>query len=217
MTGNYLATACMFLIVLFLWRDLSGVKQSYIELSEQNQQLKEQNRQLKEQNQRLTVDLAHTRAEVNVFKTGDSASAKRMSSSEKTAKTIAEPIKEPETLNLQSPSVSNIGDDLVAELSFESRISELPDLLALVVRLPNSSEAVIRTLSPVNEDAFSNVKARVDGSGKFAIFQGSPSDLKALRFYLTVSEPVTATIRGSKGITPFEITITPDSPSVRNL
>ncbi|RKX42118.1 MAG: hypothetical protein DRP64_10340 [Verrucomicrobia bacterium] len=202
-----MATAALFLIVVFLWRDLSGLKSVQLELTEQNHQLRKELAAAKS-------ELNAAQSELAGFKTGVPA---RKPLAKVAQKKPEPPVEEPETLMLQPPSVSQTPAGLVARLAFQSTTSEIPDLIALVVRLPGESEAEILGFKAATEASFSNVKTRVDESGKFAIFQGSPANLEALEFDLTVSAPVTATVRGSKGIKPFEIDIAPDASNVRKL
>ena len=198
-TGSYIATAAMFLILVFVWRDQSRMKDDILVLVEQNDQLQ----------QELTV----AQSKLEEVQGGDFSK----STEQTTPATRPEPVEEPETMALQTPSVSETASGLVARLVLEPTTQETPDLVALVVRIPNSSNAQILNFSPTKETAYSNVRARVDESGKFAIFQGTPTGLKTLEFNLSVSAPVTATVRGSKGIKPFEIDIKAGTPNVRQL
>ena len=128
-----------------------------------------------------------------------------------------DPEPEPETLIPQKPSVRKTEAGLAAVFGFESTLQQSPDLLALVVRLPNSSAAKIVGFGAAENSRYTDVRARIDESGKFAIFQGTPADLKALEFELEVSAPVTAVIRGSEGIHPFMVRIDADQPAVSRL
>ena len=205
--GSYIATAALFLIVIFLWHDLSGAKSTQLGLTEQNDQLRKELAAVQS-------ELNAAQSELDGFKTGDPA--KKQTAKAAPAKPEA-PVEDPETLMLQQPSIRQTPSGLIARLVFQPTTSELPDLIALVVRLPGDSEAQILEFKAATDADFSNVKIRVDESGKFAIFQGVPADLEALEFDLTVSAPVTATVRGSKGIKPFEIDIAPDASNVRKL
>ena len=205
--GRYISTAVLFLIAVFLWSDLSGSKNAQLELAERNNQLQKEL-------EGVQSELANAQSELDNFKMG--APSKKQAAKITPGKPET-PTEEPETLTLHHPSVSQTQAGLVARLAFQSTTSELPDLIALVVRIPGDSEAEILDFKAATEAAFSNVKIRVDESGTFAIFQGSPANLDALEFDLTVSAPVTATVRGSKGIKPFEIDISPDSSNVRKL
>lgn len=203
--NSYIATAILFFIAVFLWSDRSGSKSSQLELAEQNAQLQQERAALQS-------ELDAARLELDDFKSG--APAQNPVAEVAPVKPEA-PVEEPETLLLQQPSIRQTPTGLVARLVFHPTLSEQLSLVALVVRLPGESEAKILSFKAAT--AFSNVKTRVDESGKFAIFQGVPGDLKALEFDLTVSAPVTATVRGSKGIKPFEIIISPDNAEVRKL
>ncbi len=200
--GSYIATAAMFLVVVFLWRDLARTKDVQLDLTEQND--------------RLRKEISTTQDELDSFKRGDFETRVKKENTE-AVPAKPKPVEEPETLRLQTPSISQTATGLVTRLTFQSTLPSPPALIAIVVRLPGDSEAIIQSFSPVNKSAYTNVKARVDGSGKFAIFQGNPTALNALQFDLAISEPVTATVRGSKGIKAFEIDIAPDASKVRKL
>ena len=200
--GIYITTLVMLVMILLFWRDLARSKEFLQNMADQNA--------------RLSQELAAAQAELEDFKTGDSRKPAQLQP-EKTAPKVEEPVAVLETLSLQSPTVTTSAAGLTARISFKPTTPDIPDLMALVVRLPNETEAVIVALEAVQEKSYSNVKSRIDGSGKFAVFQGLPADIEALQFNLTVSAPVTATVRGSKGIAPFEIDIVSGSPAVRTL
>jgi hypothetical protein len=204
-----IATAILFLIVMILWRDQSRMKDDLLDMAQQKQQVQQQ---LDDTQSQLT----EARSELDFFKTGDTGKTAEPKSVKPTPKT-PEPEKEPENLILQPPSVSQTEAGLTARLVLEPTDSGVPDLVALVVRLPGRSDSVITAFRPVDEAAYANVKSRIDESGRFAIFQGSPSGLDTLAFDLTVSAPVTATVRGTQGIKPFQIDIHPGNLLVRDL
>jgi hypothetical protein len=206
--GGLVATTAMFLIVLLLWRDQAKMKADLLGVSEQKNQLSEQNIKLETALKTAHTDLAH-------FKASIPQHSLKNQDQKKPVKEI--PADYPETLILQTPEISQTVDGLSARISFESTLDVPPGLLALVVRLPNGSEAMIQGFKPVDKTAFADIKFRINESGKFAIFQGNPIHLNALEFDLTVSAPVKATVRGTEGIKPFELVIDPTNSSVRNL
>jgi hypothetical protein len=210
--STYIATAALFFIVLFLWRDSANMKADVLLLTEQNTELQ---KELKERSEQMHAKLAKAQSDLAHFK----ASIPQKSTKKPNARVIEKPkpVEYPETLLLQTPEISQTPDGLLARIHFQSTLSEPPGLLALVVRIPRGSEAVIQGFNPVDETAYTDVNFRINESGKFAIFQGNPIHLNALEFNLTVSAPVTATIRGTEGIQPFEIDIDPSNPSVRKL
>lgn len=185
-------------------KDQEQLQQEITSLSAKNESL---NKSLLELNKQLkTLESAVSTAKIQSRKKADIA-----------PRTVTSKPAEPETLLLQPPKVVSSNQGLNVRLVFEPIEQELPEMIALVVRLPATSNSKIYALQATDESSFSNVKTRVDGSGKFAIFQGAPEDIKALQFELAVTAPVTATIRGSKGIRAFELDITPDFPVVRKL
>lgn len=201
--SSYIATAAMFFIVVFLWRDQSRMKSDMLVLAEQNDQLQ--------------AELTAAQSELNVFKTGDSRTTTGKKADK--AKSVAvKPVEEPETLFLQEPSVHQSADGLVARFEFKpDEEIQLPEQITLVVRVPTGSDSRIISLDPVNGPSYSRVATVVNAKGNLVMIEGSPSDLEALVFELTVSAPVRATVRGTKGIAPFEIDIRSDSATVRKL
>jgi hypothetical protein len=210
--GSTIAAVTLLLIVVFLWNGLSRMKTDMQILTEENTQ---RQKLLEEQSSQLQNQLVTARTELAHFKTGDPRSSAKKENTQVLEK--PKPVEYPETLILQTPEISQTADGLSARIQFQSTLTKAPGLLALVVRIPNGSNAVIKGFKPIDEAAYTDVKFRINESGKFAIFQGNPTHLDALVFELTVSEPVTATVRGTEGIKPFEIDIDPNNPSVRKL
>ncbi len=198
----------MFLIVVFLWRDVSRTKSTQRALAEQNQELASRN-------QAMADKLAEANKELDFFKTGD-FSKPVTKSTEQPIRKVVELVEEPETLLLQPPTVTaNSDGTLTARFRFEPIEGvELPEQLTVVVRAPG---AQIIAFKPVAEPAFSSIVCVVNAKGNLGMIEGSPADLSGLEFELTVSEPVTATVRGSDGIRDFELDITPAGCTVRKL
>ena len=194
--AGYLVAALLAVIVLILWRNQSAMKSNLDMLSARNAELEEK--------------LAAAESPVEGRVRSEPASEERQ------AAPVAEPATE--TIRLNTPSVEKTAEGLTAHLEFEPDASHGPlDLIALVVRIPGESVARIVAFEPADKGRFSDIRQRVDEKGKFAIFQGTPDKLKKLRFDLTVSGPVTATVRGSKGIRAFEIIVAENGSAVRPL
>lgn len=173
--------------------------------------------QMAEQNSQLQQALKVAEEQINQLSTGDRRTLPA-NGEERPARITSRPkAPDPETLLLSEPVVSQTPNGIVTRFSLESTVDVVPDLIALVVRVPSSTPATITRLEPVESDAFSSVKGRIDASGKFAVFQGTPEALESLDFSLEVSEQVTAIVRGSKGIRPFAIDIAPGGATVRKL
>ncbi len=208
--GIYIAAAILFAAVIFLWFDRSQTQSAQLAQIEQNEQLAQAL-------EAAQSELAAAREELDFFKTGDTtAPAQKKPTTSKPA--FTKPAEEPETLLLQTPTVSRSASGLTARFGFEPDTDiPLPDVVTLVIRVPSSSEATITSLKPLNESSYSNVEFLVNAKGNLGMIEGSPADLKALEFELTVSGPVKATVRGSKGIKAFEMDITPDGCTVRKL
>ncbi len=204
-TVLWLGIAAAFIL---LWRGQSRMKNALGELSLENGQLRAELAAAR-------ADLAKATTELDFYKTGDFS---RQAAAAKTDPKPAPPptsiVAEPETLRLLPPSVQSVDEGLVVRLSFESATAEPPDLVALVVRIPAGSGARIVKFDAADPAAFANAKGKTDASGTFAVIQGSPA-ASAVAFDLTVSGPVTATVRGSNGIKDFEIDIAPGQPAVR--
>lgn len=206
--GSSIATVAMFAIVIFLWRDQSRMKAAQAELAEQNAALRDDLAAKKS-------ELATAHTELDFFTTGEFGNSAQET---KTKPVIATPIEEPETLLLQEPAVSQNAAGLVAHFEFKPDDGTvLPEQITLVVRIPIDSAVKILSLKPAGETDYSNVEIIVDAKGKLGMIEGSSADLKTLSFDLTVSAPVKAIVRGSKGIKAFELDIAPTGCTVRKL
>jgi hypothetical protein len=207
--GSLVATAAMFLIVVLLWRDLSKTKSFQQELAAKNETLGQELATVKS-------ELKSANTELDFFKTGDFSKTTKEKVA-KTAPVVPKPVEEPETLLLQEPTVQQTSSGLVVRFQFKPDTDiQLPERVTLVARIPNGSEAKILSLKPVAA-SHAVIEHVVNASGKLAMIEGSPADLEALLFELTVSAPVKATVRGSAGIKDFEMDITPSGCTVRKL
>lgn len=201
---KYLLAALLLLALLLLWRELVHTRENLAEVLKQNNA--------------LAGDLKSINAELVQLKSGDSSIETRERLAAAREAKAAEPIKEEmETLLLQAPTVEQTADGLTVRFGFEPDENiELPSSITLVVRVPDSSNSRIVALKAAGTGA-SNVVPIVNAKGILAIIEGSPAELDALSFELTVTAPVKATVRGSEGIIDFEMDITPDACTVREL
>lgn len=201
--GSYIATAAMFLIVVFIWRDLARTKEAQNDLATKNHELLE--------------ELSTAREELDSLKSGPSSRIVHRTSGTR-ERPIAKPVEMPETLFLQTPNVTAKKGVLTARFKFEpDGNTPLPEQLTLVVRIPVNTDARILSLKPVSIPAFSGVEFLVNAQGSLGMIEGSPTELEALEFELSVSAPVKATVRGSKGIKAFEMDITSSGCSIRKM
>lgn len=199
--GSLVLIVAMLLIVISTRKDLSHAKYSHEALSAQNAA--------------LGIELAELRSELDSFTTGAPVAAENPVRRDRK---VSKPVEVPESLFLQPPTVANNGGELTARFTFEpDENTELPDQITLVVRIPGDTDAKIVSLKPVAAPAYSNVEFLVNAQGTLGMIEGAPSELGALEFELTVSAPVKAIVRGSKGIKAFEIDITPTGCAVRKL
>ncbi len=188
-----------------------------VKLWSNHTETKEQLGQLSVQNRQLQQALAAAQAEISNLNSGDSspAASERLTKARQ-ERTTAPVVAEVETLFLQTPTVEQTskGLDVLLEFVPGENIS-LPDNLTLVARVPASPTARILAVKPLSKDG--DVSGIVNPAGTLGLIECSPSALNTLSFRLTVSEPVTATVRGSEGIIDFEIDITPEGCTVRKL
>ena len=206
--SNYIATALMFLIVLFLWRDQSRMKADALLLAEQNELLQKNMAA-------ANTELESAESELDFFRTFHPAPSDDKSA--KTSPATPEPVEEVETLILQAPTVSQTAEGLVARFEFQPTATELPENITLVVRVPGDSEAKILNLIPAGGSQDLDVVCIVNAQGTLGMIEGPSEELNNLAFELTVSEPVKAIVRGSKGIKAFELDITSSGCTVRKL
>ena len=175
---------------------------------------KDQLNQLDVQNSELEKQLAAAQAAIQQLNSGDSSAATRdRLAQQREARIAPEPIEEKETLLLQKPTVEQVPDALLVHLHYipDSGI-ELPDSVTLVVRIPGGTTSRILSL-----ESNSAAEAIVNATGNLGMVECTPSEQNSLDFELKVSEPVTATVRGSEGIIDFEMDIAPDGCTVRKL
>lgn len=202
-TGSTIATVTMFLIVVFLWRDQSHIKEDMLTVTKQNEQLKEK--------------LSAANKELDDLNSGDPTAATRKTT-EKVAPMVVKPADEAETLFLQTPSLTQSDSGLTARFGFKADPgTPLPELVTLVIRVPESADAVIRSFKPAAESSYDNVEYVVNSKGTLGMIEGTPASLEALEFELTVSAPLKALVRGSDGIKPFELDISAEGCSSRQL
>jgi len=204
-TFLYCIPAVILLIaVAFLWLSHSGNK--------------DQLEQLSVQNQKLQQELAEARAKIDDLNSGDSSQVtKDRLASARQDRTLSSAPESAETLVLQSPSVTQSDTGLTVLLTFESTTSELPDAIALMLRVPVDADSRIAALEPADKSLYSDIETHIDESGKFAVIQGTPANLQALQFNLTVSRPTKVVVQGTSGIKGFELDITPEQVAYRKL
>ena len=119
------------------------------------------------------------------------------------------------SLILKEASVKAVADGLVATVSFSASSNTPLELLAIVVRLPKTSDVRILNFEPTVPDNYNNVQKRVSENGKFAIFMGNMKDPSATGFNLALSGAETAEIRGSCGIRSFMMEVNSSGTTIQ--
>jgi cell division protein FtsB len=207
---SHLATVILLLLLVLLWIDRSRTKSA-------QQDLAQQRSELAQQNQTLTQELSIAHSELDFLKSGNAA----MAASDKPARherIKTESVEDPETLFLQPPTVLENDGKLTARFKFEpEENTSLPDQITLVVRVPGNTDAKIIALKTLSTSSYSDVNVLVNAQGNLGMIEGTPSDISALEFEVTVSAPVAVTVRGSVGIKDFEMDISPLGCVVRKL
>lgn len=112
-------------------------------------------------------------------------------------------------LTLAGTHVMPIAGGLQATLQFHPTPDEPPGMVALVVRLPRDGAIRILDLDTFGSAPLSEVSRRVSEDGKFAVFQATADTAAPIAFALAVSGAVTADVRGTTGIGPFDLDISP--------
>jgi hypothetical protein len=82
--------------------------------------------------------------------------------------------------------------------------------VTMVVRLPRGGACRILDLNPTDSAALGSAMKRISDDGTFAVFQGTADRMDAVEFALSVSGAVTADVRGTCGIGPFDLAISAD-------
>ena len=117
-------------------------------------------------------------------------------------------------LTLAGTHAAPVAGGLKATMRFNPTTDDVLGIVAVVVRLPLDNGSRILELGPQGSVGFTDTSKRVAENGKFAIFQGTPAEAKALEFFLTVTEPTVADVRGTAGIGPMNLRIAVDGASV---
>jgi len=166
------------------------------------------------QNSALQAALKDAQKQIDEMSSGDSSPAARKQSEETLIARSPQPAEETETLFLQEPAVEQTADGLLVHLKYVPEAgTELPETTTIVFRVSDAGTAKIVSLNAAGSDA----KAIISPKKTLAMIECSPAEIGSLEFKLTVSEPTTATARGSEGIIDFEMDITPAGCSVRSL
>jgi hypothetical protein len=171
------------------------------------------------QNEMLRQELADAQAAIRNLSSGDSSVSTKTRLTEKRERMAPQPAApETETLHLEAPSVESTADGLAANLEYRpDGEATLPERITLVVRVPAGGTARILSLAPTGSGNQSVLEAVINPAGTLGMVECSTAELNSLAFVLEVSEPVTATVRGSEGIIDFELDIQPDGCAVRKL
>jgi len=104
-------------------------------------------------------------------------------------------------------SIATVGGGHRAVLKFDPTISGPMGVIAVVVRLPVAGASRIVDLTPGGNMKYSDLASRISEDGKFAFFQISAELIEDFEVGLTVTEPVTADVRGTCGIGPYDVKI----------
>jgi len=201
--GAALLAFILLLLALHLWREQARMK---TELADQSAE-----------KNRLEQALAEIRDELDFLKTREprAETGTNPVATRPVPKARAE---EQETLFLQKPTIAQTASGLTTRFGFTPAENiPLPEMITIVIRVPDSAESIIRSLKPVMQSSYSSIDFLVNPNGTLGMIEGSPADLKALEFELIVSGPTKATVRGSEGIIDFEMDISPAGCVVRKL
>lgn len=101
-----------------------------------------------------------------------------------------------------------------ATMTFNSTTADPIGVVAVVIRLPHDAEGRILKFEPSSGAAFSDIIGRITEDGKFAVFQGKLGKAESVEFALTVSGPAVADVRGTSGVGPLKLRVTPTGASV---
>lgn len=214
-----LTVVCIAGLLAVLWKqrtDLARIKKEYGQLREHNAGLQENSTLSRTDPSQLAVAPApmQTQAPEGVAGVKTDASPPLQDTA---ALPPTPPTPDPaqNRLALAGTEVKPISGGLVATMLFNPSNTDPLGVVAVVVRIPKTSTARILDLAPADSTAYADIGKRVSGDGKFAIFQGTPITVNALKFGLSVSRPETADVRGTCGIGPFKLEIKPSGATAR--
>ncbi len=104
---------------------------------------------------------------------------------------------------------------IAATLDFNANKAGPLGLVALAIRIPKESSARIFDLTPViGIEKYTDSTKEISGDGKFAFFQGTLVEDTDVQFTLSVTEPVTALVRGTRGIGPLLLNVQPNGATI---
>ncbi len=92
-------------------------------------------------------------------------------------------------------------------MRFLPTITDPVGIVAVVVRLPGDGEARIQDLAMTGSMKYAEVAKRISEDGKFAVMQINAEMVEDLQVELDVDSPVTADVRGTAGIGPYDLQI----------
>lgn len=111
--------------------------------------------------------------------------------------------------------VKPISGGLLVTLQFKPIGVRALDEVYIAFELSKSATAKILDLTVPGAAKSAHVGKRVLRDGKLAVFQGVSEGMSPITLGLSISGPAVMDVRGSCGITPFQLDITPASAAVR--
>lgn len=211
----------------YLWRQQADLKQ----IKRENERLAERNRALENSlRQNSAIGTTPAPSEEQISSRQNSASAATpdaplpnqaavdLSEKPSETKTLSHPpdaSPEPNVLALSAVSSKKDATGFTATMEFKPTTTNALADVWVVVRLPRNSGVSVLDIGPADSTQYTNTGKRVAEEGKFAIFQGRPLTVKPLKFSVSVSGPVTASVRGTCGINRFNLEISDAGAKVR--
>jgi len=190
-----LTVAFAIILLLFLLKQQSDL----VRLEKDCDQLREQNLMLLDRSLQLRQTPASThQAPVTSARQGGSPSpAPHASLSDKNR------------LIFTGTDVYQTSTGLVAVIRFKPSKTGPLGLVAMSVRMPHESDAMIQTIQPVGSAKYDEGESSVSENGRFAFFQGTLGDEKDVAIALGISGSARVFVKGSCGITAMQLDIQP--------
>jgi hypothetical protein len=113
-------------------------------------------------------------------------------------------------LTFDRASVISTNGILRATLTFKTDSTNALGELFVVARLPDDSGNRIHEILLTPSDTYKNFYKRISDDGKFSAFRTQSGNIREVEMAFEVTGPSTLDVRGTCGIGPFDLNITPE-------
>lgn len=199
------------LVVVFLLAAL------LVRQQEASKRMEEQNRELQEKLEAVSRELTAAQTKPAVV---ESAPAEPIAASPEVAESTAAPAPVAPVLpaptpriDLENSALTVTDNGLRATLTFKPE-NDLPlGEMFVVVRLPEG-EGRITDIQLAEPGAYKDYYNRISEDGRFAAFRAQAGSMSEVKLWVEVSGAAVLDMRGTCGVGPFDLSVTPEGVSV---